>query len=275
MPFRLSLRRRTQILALSLAGILLLLFFYGLTISAQDLLPDFSQKFLSPSIAHPFGTDAVGRDIWLRTTKAATSSLSAALFAAMASGIIALLLGSVAAMGHKKLDQFICWIIDLVMGIPHLVLLILISFACGRGAKGLFFGIAFTHWPSLARLIRAQVLQLRTAPYLAISRRMGKSFFWILFHHILPHLICQSIVGIAVLFPHAILHEAALSFLGFGLPPESPAIGIILSESMGYLSRGVWWPAFLSGLFLFVMVLAFDLLGQCVRTMLSPHTAQE
>ncbi|MBT9154903.1 MAG: Dipeptide transport system permease protein DppC [Firmicutes bacterium] len=93
--------------------------------------------------------------------------------------------------------------------------------------------------------------------------------------HLLPHLKPQLLVGFVLLFPHAILHEAAITFLGFGLSPHRPAIGVILSESMRHLSAGSWWLAFFPGLALLVMVRVFDILGENIRLLLDPRTAHE
>ncbi len=155
------------------------------------------------------------------------------------------------------------------------LLVILISFAMGRGLKGLLIGIAATHWCSLARLIRGEVMQLRNQQYVAVSRRLGKSSGWILVNHLLPHLVPQFFVGLVLMFPHAILHEASVSFLGYGLPPEQPAIGIILSESMKYISSGMWWPAVFPGLIMVLTVLLVDRLGDNLRMILDPYSAQE
>ena len=103
----------------------------------------------------------------------------------------------------------------------------------------------------------------------------GKSSGWILTRHLLPHLVPQFLVGLILMFPHAILHEASISFLGYGLPPEQPAIGIILSESMKYLSAGMWWPAVFPGLLLVAVVLLMDRLGENLRVILDPYSAQE
>ena len=94
-------------------------------------------------------------------------------------------------------------------------------------------------------------------------------------HHLLPHLVPQFFVGLILLFPHAILHEASVSFLGYGLPPEQPAIGIILSESMKYLSAGMWWTAVFPGLLLVLIVLLVDRLGDNLRMIIDPYSAQE
>ena len=191
------------------------------------------------------------------------------------SAVAAVLIGIAAATGSRAVDSAVNWLIDLVMGIPHTILVILISFACGRGLKGLLIGVAATHWTSLARLIRGEVMQLRNQQFVAVSRRLGKSSGWILTRHLLPHLVPQFLVGLILMFPHAILHEASISFLGYGLPPEQPAIGIILSESMKYLSAGMWWPAVFPGLLLVAVVLLMDRLGENLRVILDPYSAQE
>ena len=162
-----------------------------------------------------------------------------------------------------------------MMGVPHIVLLILISYALGKGFWGVAVGVAITHWPSLARVVRAEVLQCKEADFVAMARRLGKSPVSIAVRHMLPYVFPQYLVGLILLFPHAILHEASITFLGFGLPPEQPAIGIILSESMGYLSAGMWWLAAFPGLALVAVVLLFDMAGSSLRTLVDPHTSQE
>ena len=128
-----------------------------------------------------------------------------------------------------------------------MLLLILICVACGRGAEGRDSGVALTHWTSLARLIRGEVLQLKEQQYIKMARRLGKSNFYIATKHMVPHLFPQFLVGLILLFPHAILHESSITFLGFGLSNEQPAIGIILSEAMKYLITGKWWLALFPG----------------------------
>ena len=231
--------------------------------------------WLPPSFAHPFGTDWLGRDLFLRTLKGLSVSLTVGVAASLISAVMAVFIGIAAATGSKTVDGVITWLIDLIMGVPHTVLVILISFACGRGLKGLLAGIAVTHWAGLARLIRSEVMQLRSQQYIAVSRRLGKSSGWILTRHLLPHLVPQFLVGLILMFPHAIIHEASISFLGYGLPPEQPAIGIILSESMKYLSAGMWWLAVFPGLLLVLIVLLIDRLGENARMIIDPYSAQE
>ena len=229
---------------------------------------------LPPGPEHIFGTDALGRDLFLRTLKGISTGMTVGIGASFVSGVIAVIAGFAAA-GNKALDSIISWITDLVMSVPHTVLVIMVSFVMGGGLKGIFTGIVITHWCSLARLIRGEVLSLKTEQYTAISKKLGKSTGFILINHFLPHLVPQFITGIILLFPHAVLHEASVSFLGFGLPPENPSIGIILSESMRYLSAGMWWPAFFPGLLLVIIVLSADRTGENLRKILDPASSQE
>ena len=247
----------------------------GLLVTDAATATDFAQKNLAPSLAHPFGTDWMGRDMLLRTLAGLSMSVLVGLLAAGASSVIALVLGAVAALGGKKADAVVTWLIDLMMGIPHIVLLILISFALGKGFWGVTIGVAVTHWPSLARVVRAEILQCRESTFVAVARKLGQSPLRIALKHMVPYVLPQFIVGLILLFPHAILHEAAVTFLGFGLPPEQPATGVILSESMAYLSAGMWWLAVFPGLALIATVLLFDVAGSNLRKLIDPHSSQE
>lgn len=272
---RINRRSRMVLFTVFMAVMLAVVYSSGILISEDMVTGSFLNAKLPPCPAHPFGMDALGRDLFFRTLKGLSVSITVGLAASAVSAVIAVLAGAAAAIGSKRVDAVINWLIDLVMGIPHTILIILISFALGRGLKGLIAGIAATHWCSLARLVRGEVLQLRSEQYVAISRKLGKSGGFILMHHMLPHLAPQFFVGLILMFPHAILHEASISFLGFGLPPEQPAIGIILSESMRCLSAGMWWSAVLPGLTLVLLVLMIDRLGEQLRKILDPYSAQE
>lgn len=274
---RIGVNRRTKtiIFAALIFMVILGVYLSGAFLSDDLIQADFSKKALKPSLEHPFGTDLLGRDMLVRTIKGLSVSISVGMIASSVSAVIALFVGVAAATGRSWLDHFINWLIDLVMGIPHTVLLILISFACGKGLKGVLIGVAVTHWTGLARIIRSEVLQIRSQQYIGVSKKLGHSSWWITVQHILPHMVPQFIIGLILLFPHAIMHESGLTFLGFGLSPEQPAIGIILSESMKYLSSGMWWLAFFPGLMLVIIVLLFDRLGENMKKILDPYSAHE
>ena len=272
---KLNRRMRVILYTLLIAVVVIGAYAAGILIPEEAVASNFMEARQAPSLAHPFGTDSLGRDLLLRTLKGLSVSMTVGIVASLISAVVAVFVGIAAATGSKLVDGMINWVIDLVMGVPHTVLVILISFAMGRGMKGLLVGIAATHWCSLARLIRSEVLQLRSQQYVAVSRKLGKSSGWILTHHLLPHLVPQFFVGLILMFPHAILHEASVSFLGYGLPPEQPAIGIILSESMKYISAGMWWPAVFPGAVLVLIVLMVDKLGDNLRMIIDPYSAQE
>ena len=268
-------RRQQTLIAIAIGSIFLLAIIASPWILGESglstVLPDRNQP---PSWAHPFGTDWLGRDMLRRSLHGLSLSLRVGLLAASVSALIGTGLGLAAGTLGGWVDAIIIWIIDVFFSLPHLVLLILIAFAVGGGTRGVIIAVALTHWTSLARVIRAEALQVSSADYVQVSRRLGKPSLWIARHHMVPHIIPQLLVGLILLFPHAILHEAALSFIGIGLSPHLPAIGIILAESMRHLSTGYWWLGVMPGVLLLLSVKAFDWLGENVRSLLNPKTSQ-
>ena len=245
----------------------------GQLLSEAAMVTDFSRKNLAPCPAYPFGTDWMGRDMFVRTITGLSLSIRIGLLTAAVSALIACFMGTAAACLGKAADGLVGIVIDLVMGIPHILLLILISFAAGKGFWGVMAGISLTHWTSLARLLRAEVMQLKERQYIKIAGKLGMGKMQIAWKHMMPHLLPQLLVGVVLLFPHAILHEASITFLGFGLPPEQPAIGVILSESMKYLAMGKWWLALFPGLLLVFVVVLFHFIGDTLSRLLDPVQA--
>jgi len=266
-------RARTLWTTGAAAVVLAAMWGYGLLLDGDSYATRLDMRNAAPSLQHLFGTDWLGRDMFARTMKGLSLSIGVGLLAALGSASISLALGLAAATMGRLADRIITWLIDLFLSVPHLVSLILISFALGGGLRGVVIGIAVTHWPSLARVIRAEVMQLRSAEYIHVSRRLGKSRWWVARKHMLPHLRPQLAVGVLILFPHAVLHEAAITFVGLGLSPHQPAIGIILSESMRYLSTGMWWLAFFPGVCLLFVVRVFDAFGDGLRQLYDPRQA--
>lgn len=270
---RLGVREKTLmsigIFTLFLAGIML----FGSMITEEQIAISLLNKNQAPSLEYLFGTDWVGRNMLYRTLKGLSLSMKIGLLSSCISGVIALTLGVLGATLGNKVDSFITWFIDLVLSVPHTLVVILISISVGGGLRGIVLGVSLTHWPSLTRVIRAEVMQIRESDYAKISRNFGKSNLYIAIHHILPHIIPQLLIGIVLIFPHAVLHEASVTFLGFGLPPHEPAIGIILSEAMKYLSSGKWWLAFFPGLSLVIVSLMVDNIGKKFSQLINPKTA--
>ncbi len=267
----LNLRQKT-LLTIGLTGLVLLVIFICGWMTNANLPTDFSIKMQAPSLTHPFGTDWMGRDMFTRTIKGLSLSIVIGIGASVISSLIATILAFLAS-ANKWLDEAVSWAIDLFASIPHILLLMMISIALGKGAFGVIMAVAFSHWVNLTRVLRAEVLQINTSEYVALSNRLGRSKLWIAKEHILPLVISQIFVGTLLVFPHAIMHEASITFLGFGLSPHEPAIGIILSESMSYLAMGAWWLAFFPGLALLIVVLLFDIIGDNLKRLLDPGEA--
>lgn len=256
--------------ALALIAVLVSTHLYG----RYGIDADFSTRLLGPSWSHLAGTDQLGRDMFARTLHGLALSFWVGLIAASLSVVIAMLLALVATTGGRLADEAVSFLIDAAMGLPHFVLLILISFSLGSGTTAVIIAVGVTHWPRLTRILRAELLQLRHAEFVQASRHFGKSWFYIGRHHFLPHLVPQLLVGLILLFPHAILHEAGLTFIGFGLEPSKPAIGVLLSDSMRYLTAGKWWLGMFPGLALLMVVLCFDAIGNGLRLLTDPRQEQ-
>jgi peptide/nickel transport system permease protein len=273
--FPLNRRVKTLLLSLSILALLLAIAVSGLAMSPLRYSPDYSAKLLGPSLSHPFGSDYLGRDMFFRTLKGLSTSILIGALAATVSALIALTLGLIAASAGGLVDKVISYFVDLFMGVPHLVLLMLIAYAMGRGFRGVTIAVAVTHWASLSRIIRAEVLQIKDAQFVKTARKLGRPAAAVAVQHILPHVVPQFIIGLILLFPHAILHEASITFLGFGLSVDTPAIGIILSESLNHIATGKWYLVFFPGLSLVVIVMLFNRLGEQLKLLFDPASAQE
>ncbi len=272
-----GMNHRRKITLIIGVGILILaaIAIWGAVMDPVKYAPNYDMRRLAPSLSHLFGTDHQGRDMFFRTICGLSTSIKIGLFSALISSLAALFLGSMSAVFGGRVDTVIGFLVDLCMGVPHLILLILISIAMGGGAAGVITGVVLTHWPNLTRVVRAEVMQVRSAQYVQVARKMGKSRWHIAAKHIVPHVFPQYLVGLILLFPHAILHEAAITFLGYGLPLDTPAVGVILAESMKHLATGMWWLAFFPGIALLIVTQLFDLVGDYTKILIDPHSARQ
>ncbi len=254
---------------------LLVIFLWGAFMDPFQYAVQYENKFLPPGKDHLFGTDFMGRDMFYRCIKGLSNSLVIGVLASAVSSVLALILGIASATFGGRVDKLINWCVDLCMGLPHLVLLILISFMMGRGTKGVTIAVALTHWPSLTRMVRAEVMQVRSSQYVQAAYRMGKSRFQVALTHMVPHVLPAYLIGLVLLFPHAIMHEASVTFLGFGLPAEMPAIGVILSEAMNHIATGKWWLAVFPGMMLLIAVVLFDVIGDHLKKLWNQGSGNE
>lgn len=164
-------KKRAFILFIFALSFLVLLLGSSLFLSTEGLTVNYRIQNISPNWTFPFGTDWLGRNMLSRTIKGLSLSFGVGVLAASVSAVIALIFSLLASL-NQKIDAVIMGLVDLFLGVPHIVSIILISFSFGGGFKGVVFGIALTHWPSLTRLLRAEVLQLKNTEYVAVSKNL-------------------------------------------------------------------------------------------------------
>ena len=231
-----------------------------------------------------FGADTAGRDLFVRVLYGAQTSLSVALLATLISLIIGVTGGLLAGYYRGKVDTAVSRLIDIVLAMPVLLLALGLVSACGtaEGCMGGFFGflkpgwrlvaliIGLFSWPYIARIVRGQVLSLREKEFVEAARAMGSNDRRIIFREVLPNVVAPIIVYTTLIIPNNILFEAALSFLGVGVPPTTPSWGRMLAEG-GENFTFAWWMMLFPGVFLFLTTLAFNLVGDGLRDSLDPR----
>jgi len=266
-------RRPRTLVSLGLALSLVVMVVVAGTLAAGSAgTTDLPVRNLAPSLDHLFGTDRFGRDLAQRTLVGLRLSLLVGTVAAVISGTIALILALLAAVGGRLVEACVVWLVDLFLALPHLVLLILVAFALGGGTEAVVIAVGTTHWPRLTLVLMSVARTTVCSDYVALSRGFGHGRAHVARRHLAAHLVPHLSVGVVLLFPHAILHEAALSFLGLGIDPGKPAIGVLLAESMRSLSAGYWWLAVLPGVALLLVVKLVDRIGDDARLLLDPRS---
>lgn len=256
-----------------LAGLALLSVLVGAALLPPAALGiDVAARALPPQAGHPFGTDLLGRDVAARSLSALARSVQVGLLAAACSTLVAVALALATTLGRLA-DQAVGVLTELALGLPHFVLLIVLAFATGGGTTGVILAIALTHWPRLARVLRHEAQTIGRSDYVAVSRALGRSRLWVARHHLAPQLVPQVVAGFVVIFPHAILHEAGLSFIGLGIEPHLPSVGVMLADSLREIMAGHWWVAAAPGLGLMLMALAFERFGEALRQLTDPPGA--
>jgi ABC-type dipeptide/oligopeptide/nickel transport system permease subunit len=238
-----------------------------------------------PSREFFFGVDVSARDVFVRTVYGARTSLTVALLATSIAVFIGIIMGSIAGFYGRWVDTTISRLIDIVLSLPVLLFSIGIAATCSITAQGCLGGlvepgislvtfiIALFTWPYVGRIVRGQVLSLREKEFIESARSLGSGGTRIMFREILPNLAAPIIVYSTLIIPSNILFEAALSFLGVGIPPTTPSWGRMISDgSSNQLYTVAWWMLLFPGIALVLTTLAFNLVGDGLRDALDPRT---
>ena len=223
-----------------------------------------------PSLAHPLGTDELGRDTLTRAMFGAQASLEVGIIAVGISLFVGSALGLVAGYLRGLTDAVIMRIMDGLLALPTLVLALAITAMLGPSLNNAMLAIGVTGVPIFARLVRGQVLSVRELEYIQAARSLGAGDLRMLLKHVLPNVLAPIVVQASLAMPTAILAEAGLSFLGLGVQPPTPSWGAMLNTAKGYLQQDAWL-AIAPGVAMFVTVLGFNFLGDAIRDALDPR----
>ncbi|ELI6448390.1 ABC transporter permease [Photobacterium damselae] len=232
-----------------------------------------TERLQSPSLTYWFGTDWLGRDVFLRSVQALACSVRVGLSSALFTGLFALFLAVLGNSSHG-LYQTVRWAIDTFLALPHILLLILLTLCFGSDANAIIWAVTLSHWPRLTQLLLQEMKTIGRSRYVLHAEQFGSSRFMALCKHGFPYISAQWVIGLILLFPHILMHIAALTFLGFGLEPSQPTLGGMLSESNRYLMLGYWWLGLLPGVLLILIVLILAKAGR-VMTQQVTHYAND
>lgn len=219
---------------------------------------------LPPSLEHPFGTDATGRDQLVRVIYGSRVSLTVGVIATLISTVIGLVMGALAAFYGGWFDTIIMRLADMFLAIPYTLFVITMLAVMGQGIQNVFIAIGVLGWPSIARVFRSAILSVKENDYVDAARAMGASDLRIIARHIFPNSVASIVVYATMNIGGAILTESALSYLGMGVTPPTPSWGIMIQDGQTFLQTQPWLMI-MPGLAILSTVLAFTLLGDGLR----------
>ena len=231
---------------------------------------NYANQFLAPSLAHPMGTDNLGRDILSRVIYGAQVSMKVGLISVSLACIVGGLLGALAAYYGGWVDNVIMRAMDIMLAIPSILLSIAISAALGPGLFNMMIAIGLGNVPAYARIVRAAIRTVKEQEFVEAGRAIGASTGRLIFFHMLPNALAPIIVQATLGVASAILSAASLSFLGLGIQPPTPEWGSMLSAGRQYI-RDAWWIVTFPGLTIMLTIFALNLLGDGLRDALDPR----
>jgi peptide/nickel transport system permease protein len=241
--------------------------------------PDLMSNLLPPSLSaeageplHLLGTDVLGRDVLSGLIYGSRISLVVGISSVLGAGILGTLVGLVSGYMRGWVDEAIMRLADVQLAFPFILLTVLIMYVLGPGMWNVVIVLVVATWPIYARVARAETLRHAASDYVLAARSMGAGNVRIILRHILPNALTPLIVVAAFSVPQMIIFEAALSFLGLGVPPTEISWGSMLAGGRGVLEEA-WWVATLPGLAIMAVILSINILGEALREWIAPNTA--
>ena len=271
-------RRRFFRHKLAMTSLVVLLIIFGAAIFAEQITTydyaeqDFANSSIGPTFEgrHYFGTDQIGRDYFTRVIFGIRTSARVALLVALLSTIIGAAVGAVAGYYGGWVDNLLMRLTDLILTLPALAVLLVASALLGQGSPyRVALILAALYWTSLARIVRGTFLSLREKEYVEAAKAVGANDFRIIVRHMLPNSIGPIVVNATLVVATAILVEAVLSFLGFGVQPPTPALGTLIAKGQGLIEQ--WWLVTFPGLTIVLICLCINFIGDGLRDALDPQ----
>ncbi|KQL49710.1 diguanylate cyclase [Brevibacillus choshinensis] len=268
---------------LAMVGLVLILVIFVMAVIGPSLTPySFADQSLLDgnmplSAEHWFGTDDLGRDMFARTWYGARISLTIGVVAALIDLVIGVSVGGIAGYmagrGKKgeRIDNVIMRVIEVLHGLPYLLVVILLMVVMEPGITTIITALTVTGWIGMARLVRGQILQLRTNEYILAAQVLGASFARILWRHLIPNTIGIIIVNLTFTIPAAIFAESFLSFLGLGVQAPIASWGTMTNDALGVILTGDWWRLFFPGMMISLVMFAFNVFGDGLQDALDPR----
>lgn len=263
-----------RVTAVAAAMFLLLIFvaLFGPMLAPYDpLASDVANTLQSPSAAHWFGTDNLGRDIFSRVIVATRLDLSIAVAAVSLSFVLGSISGAAAGFFGGWTDRVLSRVVDTVMAFPLFVLAMGIVAALGNTVENIVYATAIINFPFYARVARAEANVMRNAGFVSAARLAGNGELRLLATQVLPNALPPLMVQVSLNLGWAIINAAGLSFIGLGVRPPTPEWGIMVAEGATYMVSGQWWAALFPGLALMMAVFCFNLLGDGLRDLVDPR----
>lgn len=216
-----------------------------------------------------FGTDSLGRDLWTRTWQGTQISLLIAIIATLGDFLIGVAYGGISAYYGGRVDNAMQRVIEILLGIPNLIILVLLILWMGAGMKAIILAIMLTGWIGMARIVRGQTLKLKSQEYVLAARTLGSKDSRIISKHLIPNSLGQIIINMMFTIPNAIFFEAFLSFIGLGIAPPEASLGSLTND--GFQSIQIYpYLAFFPALILCLLMVSFNMLADGLRDALDP-----